>query len=83
MLSQQLKTDLSVSAIKNLAATSFTWMTRVTDTKAAWKSTKQPHPRCEKYGKLVKMRVVKNLLKPNYGRPLVRMLRPVNSLCDP
>ena len=36
---------------------------------AAWKSTKQPHPRCEKHGKLAKMRVVKNLLKSNYGRP--------------
>ena len=36
---------------------------------AAWKSTKQPHPRCEKHGKLVKMRVVKNLLKSSYGRP--------------
>ena len=36
---------------------------------AAWKSTKQPHPCCEKHGKLVKMRVVKNLLKSNYGRP--------------
>ena len=38
---------------------------------AAWKSTKQPHPRCEKHGKLAKMRVVKNLLKPSNGRPLV------------
>ena len=36
---------------------------------AAWKSTKQPQPRCEKHCKLVKMRVVKNLLKSNYGRP--------------
>ena len=27
------------------------------------------HPRCEKHGKLAKMRVVKNLLKSNYGRP--------------
>ena len=36
---------------------------------AVWKSTKQPHPRCEKHGKLAKMRVVKNLLKSNYGRP--------------
>ena len=36
---------------------------------AAWKSTKQSHPRCEKHGKLAKMRVVKNLLKSNYGRP--------------
>ena len=35
---------------------------------AAWKSTKQPHPRCEKHDKLAKMRVVKNLLKSNYGR---------------
>ena len=30
--------------------------------------TKQTHPHCEKHGKLVKMRAVKNLLKPNYGR---------------
>ena len=36
---------------------------------AAWKSTKQSHPRCEKNGKLGKMRLVKNLLKPSYGRP--------------
>ena len=35
-----------------------------------WKSTKQPHPRCEKHGKLAKIRVVKNLLKSNYGWPL-------------
>ena len=33
------------------------------------KSTKQPHPRCEKHGKLAKMHVVKNLLKSNYDRP--------------
>ena len=36
---------------------------------AAWKYKKQPHPRCEKHGKLAKMHVVKNLLKSNYGRP--------------
>ena len=36
---------------------------------AAWKSTKQPHPRCETHGKLAKMHVVKNLLKSNYSRP--------------
>ena len=36
---------------------------------AVWKSTKQPHPRCEKHGKLAKMYVVKNLLKSNNGRP--------------
>ena len=36
---------------------------------AVWKSTKQPHPCCEKHGKLAKMHVVKNLLKSNYGRP--------------
>ena len=36
---------------------------------AVWKSTKQPQPRCEKHGKLAKMRIVKNLLKANYGRP--------------
>ena len=36
---------------------------------AARKSTKQSHPCCEKHGKLVKMCVVKNLMKPNYGRP--------------
>ena len=35
---------------------------------AAWKSTKQPQPRCEKHGKLTKMRVVKYLMKANYGR---------------
>ena len=36
---------------------------------AAWKSTKQPQPHCEKHGKLAKLRVVKNLLKANYARP--------------
>ena len=36
---------------------------------AVWKSTKQPHPRCEKHGKLAKMFAVKNLLKSKYGRP--------------
>ena len=36
---------------------------------AAWKSTKQLHSRCENQGKLVKMRVVKDLTKPSYGRP--------------
>ena len=35
----------------------------------AWKSTKQPQPRCEKHGKFAKIRVVKNLLKANYGQP--------------
>ena len=33
------------------------------------KSTKQPHPRCDGHQKLARMRVVKNLLKPTYGRP--------------
>ena len=36
---------------------------------AAWKSTKQTHPRCEKHNKLAKMHVVKDLLKATYGRP--------------
>ena len=36
---------------------------------AAWRSTKQPHPRCDKHGRLTKMRVVKDLMKANYGRP--------------
>ena len=35
----------------------------------AWKSTKQPQPHCEKCGKFAKIRIVKNLLKANYGRP--------------
>jgi hypothetical protein len=35
----------------------------------AWKSTKQTHPKCTKHQKLAKMRVVKDLMKPNYGRP--------------
>ena len=30
---------------------------------------KEPQPHCEKHGKLAKIRVVKNLLKTNYGRP--------------
>ena len=30
----------------------------------SWKSTKQPHPRCDGHQKLARMRVVKNLLKP-------------------
>ena len=37
---------------------------------AAWKSTKQPHSHCEKHGKPVKMRVVNDLMKPNYSRPI-------------
>ena len=36
---------------------------------AAWKSTKQPHPSCDGHRKLAKMRVVKDLMKPSYGRP--------------
>ena len=36
---------------------------------AAWRSTKQPHPRCDKHGRLAKMRVVKDLMKASYGRP--------------
>ena len=36
---------------------------------AAWKSSKQPHPRCVKHGKLAKVCVVKDLMKPSYGRP--------------
>ena len=35
----------------------------------AWKSTKQTQPRCEKQNKLAKIRIVKNLLEANYGRP--------------
>ena len=35
----------------------------------AWKSTRQAQPRGEKHNKLAKMRVVKNLLRANYGRP--------------
>ena len=35
----------------------------------AWKSTKQTHPKCTKHQKLAKMRIVKDLMKPNYGRP--------------
>ena len=60
------------SAIKALAATLFAQRTKATHTKeaaAVWKSTKQPHPHCEKHDKLAKIRVVKNLLKANYGRP--------------
>ena len=36
---------------------------------ASWKSTKQPHPRCDGHQKLARMRVVKNLLELTYGRP--------------
>ena len=56
MLNQR-KTDLSGSAIKALAATSFARRMKATCTKkaaAVWKSTKQSHPRCEKHGKLAK-----------------------------
>ena len=35
----------------------------------AWKCTEQPQPRCEKHNKLAKMRIVKDLMKANYGRP--------------
>ena len=72
MLNRQQKKDPSGSAIKTLAATLFAQRTKATYTKkatAAWKSTKQPHPRCKKHGKLAKIRVVKNLLKSKYGRP--------------
>ena len=68
MLNQQRKKDPSGSAIKTLAATSIAQKMKPHEkAAAAWKSTKQLHPRCEKHGKLVKMRVVKNLLKSNYG----------------
>ena len=48
---------------------------------AAWKSTKQTHPRCKKHGKLVRMRIVKNVLKPNYGRPFFVCSDQSNACC--
>ena len=70
---QQRKTDLSGSAIKTLPSCNFFCSKDETYTyekaPGVWKSTKQPHPRCKKHGKLAKMHVVKNLLKSNYGRP--------------
>ena len=54
----------------------------------SWKSTKQPHPRCDGHQKLVRMRVVKNLLKPTYGPsscvPINRILVPswFGEMCD-
>mgnify|MGYP002804323653 CR=1 FL=1 len=35
----------------------------------AWKCTEQAQPRCEKHSKWAKMRIVKDLMKANYGRP--------------
>ena len=46
---------------------------------AVWKTTKPPHPRCEKHGKLTKMCVVKNLMKANYGRPFFVCSDPLNT----
>ena len=73
VLNQQHRTDLFGSAIKALAATSFARRMKATHMKKPQppgnRATKQPHPRCEKHGKLAKMHVVKNLLKSNYGRP--------------
>ena len=57
------KKDFSGSAIKTTS--SFAPRTEsylFEKAQAAWKSTKQPHPRCEKHEKLAKMRVVKDLL---------------------
>ena len=72
MLNQQRKKDPSGSAIKTLAAISFAQKMKATYTKK-----QQPLGNLQnnlilaakKHGKLAKMRVVKNLLKSNYGRP--------------
>ena len=57
---------------------------------AAWKYKKQPHPRCEKHGKLAKMHVVKNLLNlttvdPSSFAPINEILVPsgLGAMCDP
>ena len=47
---------------------------------AAWRSTKQLHPRCDKHGRLTKMRVVKDLMKASHGRPFFCLLRKVNTV---
>ena len=72
MLNRQQKKDPSDSAIKTLAATLFAQRM-----KAAYTKKQQPRGNLQnnlilaakKHGKLAKMRVVKNLLKSNYGRP--------------
>ena len=73
MLNQQRKKNLSGSAIKALAATSFAQKTKATHMKKPLLlgNLQNNHilARCEKHGKLAKMHVVKNLLKSNYGRP--------------
>ena len=62
------QTDLSGSAIKALAATSFAPRMKATHTKKTLLFGNL-HPCCEKHGKLAKIRAVKNLLKSNNGRP--------------
>ncbi len=34
-----------------------------------WKSSNCPQPKCQKHNSLAKMRVVKDILKPSFGRP--------------
>ena len=71
MLNQQCRTDLSGSAIKALAATSFARRMKATYTKKpqALGNLQNNHILARKARKLAKMQVVKNLLKSNYGRP--------------
>ena len=47
----------------------------------SWNSTKQPHPRCDGHQKLARMRVVKDLMKPSYGRPFFVWIFCVKNRC--
>ena len=69
------------SAIRVRAVISFAPKMRGMFEKAIelWKSTKQPHPRCEGHQKLARIPVVKDLMKPTYGgRNRLCMSAPVN-----
>ncbi len=35
-----------------------------------WRSVKQPQPKCDEHQKPAKMRIVKDVMKVSYGRPL-------------
>ena len=57
------KKDFSGSAIKTTTSVAPRTQSYLHEkASAAWKSTKQPHSRCEKHDKLAKMRAVKDLL---------------------
>ena len=72
VLTQQHKKDLSGSATKNQAVTSSVQKTKATYMKKPQplgNLQNKPHPHCEHHDKPAKMRVVKELMQANYGRP--------------